>query len=230
MIFWGVGLGPGDPELMTFKAMRVLEEADVVFLPHSAEGRESVAGGILEGRLARETLPLHFPMTCDEERRDEQLYEELERLLPKWEGSASLALPVIGDSALYATAAYLYDALKRFRPDVALRLVPGVSAHSLAASVAGRFLALGREALTVIPGTAPLDRVAAMLAASDAAVIYKPSSLRENLQHLVHRNGPWRTMLRIDRAGLSDERIVEGEDALVSSREYLSVILLLRLR
>ena len=140
----------------------------------------------------------------------------------------ALVLPVIGDSALYATAAYLYDAWRELEPSVELELVPGVSAHSLAASRARRFLALGSAVLSVIPGTADTEAVKRALLNCDSAALYKPSALGEQLRSLVESTGPWSEMLRVDRAGLPDERILEGRETLTPVTEYLSTLLLWR--
>ena len=223
------GVGPGDPGLATQAALRATREADLVLAPCSHEGRPSVAGEVLKENLPDlELTPLLFPMTQDAGKRDAKLREQLEALRPRWENAGTVVLPVIGDSALYATGAYLYDVWRRLVPNIGLELIPGVSAHSLAASCARRFLALGEEVLCVIPGTAPTGRIEAALRASDAAAIYKPSALKDGLRNIVADAGPWREIIRVDRAGLPDERILQGDDALGQADEYLSLLLLWR--
>ena len=223
------GVGPGDPGMVTAGALRALEDADLVLIPHSRDGRPSVAEGAVRAHLRDGVaVPMVFPMIRDAQGRDAALRERLEELRPRWEGAGSVVLPVIGDSALYATGAYLYDVWKELVPDLELVLVPGVSAHSLASSCARRFLALGEDVLCIVPGTAEPGRIEAALRAADAAALYKPSALGDGLRPLAQRAGPWRETVRVDRAGLPDERILSGDEALAAAGEYLSVLLLWR--
>lgn len=229
MILTVAGIGPGDPELVTVGALRALAKADLVLLPCSKSGRKSVAGEIISSHLPElETISFLFPMTEDASGRDAILREQLSRLESRWRGAESVVLPVIGDSTLYATGSYLYGVWLEFVPDLRLRLIPGVSAHAAAASRAGEFLAMGEQVLTIIPGTAGHDEISKTLACAGAAAIYKPSALKDALKPLVGSAGPWRKIVRLDRAGLPGERIFEGEEALERAEEYLSIMLLWR--
>ena len=227
-----VGVGPGGVDHMTVGALRAVQEAELTLVPRSGVGKPGVAEGALAERLgdAFDPVPIVFPMVYDAARRDAELRVQLEGLRPRWQGVRTVALPVIGDSALYATGAYLYGVWRELVPDLELQLVPGVSAHSLAASCARRFLALGEEVLCVVPGTAEPSKIEAALKAADAAALYKPSALGEELAGLVARSGPWRETIRVDRAGLPEERVLRGAEALAPAKEYLSVLLLWRLR
>ena len=137
-------------------------------------------------------------------------------------------LPLIGDSALYATGSYLYDVWRRIEPEIELALVPGISAHQLAASRAGKFIAMAEEVLSIIPCTGDGEKIKKALAAADSAALYKPSALGGSLRETVEACGPWRRMIRVDHAGLADEKIIEGSAALDAAGEYLSVLLLWR--
>ena len=167
------GVGPGDSGMVTAGALRALDEADLVLIPHARDGSSSVAGTVVGAHLKEGVAaPVVFPMIRDARARDAALRERLEELRPRWEGAGTVVLPVIGDSALYATGAYLYEVWRGLVPDLELVLVPGVSAHSLAASCARRFLALGEDVLCIVPGTAEPDRIEAALRAVDVAALY----------------------------------------------------------
>lgn len=228
MKFYAVGVGPGDPELITLAALRTLREAGLIVVPLSAPGKESEAERIVRRHLPdAPILQIVFPMVRDEARRDAELRAQLETCRGRWESVPSVVMPVIGDSALYATAFWLAKAWSQLT-DVQLQLVPGVSAHSLACCLTGQFLAMGDDVFSVIPGTAAEERITEALRACDCAALYKPSALKGRLREIVASAGPWRQVIRVDRAGLDGQKIVSGPEALDEASEYLSTLLLWR--
>jgi len=229
MKFIVAGVGPGDPDLVTTGALRAIRSAGLVLSPHSRAERASVAEAAVRAHIPElETAPVVFPMTSDAQKRDAELKAQLKALRPRWEHAETIVLPVIGDSTLYATGFYLYELWKELVPGLELVLLPGISAHCLAAAKSGHFLAMGQEILTIVPATAEPEKIAAALKATDAAAVYKPVALREQLRPVVESAGPWARILRIDRAGLPDQKIFEGSAALDPAEEYLSILLLWR--
>lgn len=227
--FCTVGVGPGDPELITIKAINALKQSDLIVIPLSAKERESVAEGIIDEYVSGvPKLRLVFPMTRDAADRDGQLEAQLKENRAAWESARRVTMPVIGDAALYATSAYLFEVWRRLVPSLSLEIVPGISAHAAVSARAGRFLALGDDILTIIPGTAGAASVERALSASDAAAVFKPIALRGELRSVAVKVGPWRAILRADRAGLPDERILWGDEALETPDEYLSTLMLWR--
>lgn len=224
-----VGVGPGDPDLITVKALKIISEAELLVLPRAKEDGISMAEQtFVEHSKNIKTMPIVFPMIDDVNKRDAALLAQLEKLSSVWGNAKVVVLPVIGDATLFATGSYLYTVWKNIVPDLRLELVSGVSAYSLAAVRSASFLAMGEDIFTVIPGTASHDRIQKALTVTNSAALYKPSALKHNLRHIVTSAGPWSKIFRVNRAGLSDERIIEGEEALNPVEEYMSVLLLWR--
>ena len=225
------GLGPGSPELITLEALNAAREADLIIVPRSHENSQGLAEKIFLYHLPEKEsgiVKILFPMIHDSLRRDEIILTQLENLLTKIEESGKIFFPVIGDSMLYSTGAYLLDSLRKLDVNLECRFIPGISAHSLAASCAKRFLAMSDEALAIIPGTADSLKIQRMLELADSAAIYKPSACHD-IQSIIRQSGSFRKIIRIDHAGVPElERIYEDDKALEDINNYLSIILLWR--
>lgn len=217
------GLGPGNPELMTLEAVKAASDADVIIIPRSSSQSraENILGDLL---LGRQYFTLAFPMIYDAQKRDEQILSELEDLRPHWQNAESIFFPVIGDSMLYSTGKYLLDAWRKLVPALEVSFIPGISAHSLAASAAKRFLAMKDEIFSIIPCTASPERIRSALLMSGSAALYKPSALKEARELLDGFN-----VIRVDYAGIAElERVITGTGALEDLTDYMSVLLVWR--
>ena len=214
------GLGPGDCGLLSVTALKAAQDADVIIVP-GAHAERIMRHYVPDKKILR----VPFPMTRDKGACSSRIRIELEALRSDWEGVSTIFFPVIGDAMLYSTGAYMLEVMRELVPDLEAVFIPGISAHSLAASCAKRFLAMGEDIFTIIPGTADEGRIRRALEHCDAAAIYKPKALH-NLRELACG---FSRIVRVDYAGFPElERISEGIDALDEIDDYMTVILLWR--
>lgn len=219
------GLGPGDFNLITVSALKHAENSDLILIPKSHKNNiQGVAENIIRNFVSdKKFMYVFFPMINDSKERNKIIHDQIENIKSVLESSNKIFFPVIGDSLLYSTAAYLIEELKQFFPDIELIFIPGISAHSLAAACAKRFLAMSDEILSIIPGTADPEKIKLTLQNSNCAAIYKPTAIK-NIKELITK---YEKIIRVDFAGIPDkEKIYEGEKALENINEYLSIILL----
>lgn len=164
----GVGLGPGDPDLMTVRARRLIEGARVLAYPQP-EGRESLARSIAAAFIPEgiEEIPILLPMTPERGPAQEAYDRAAARLAGALEGDDVVCL-CEGDPMLYGSFAYL---AARLGPRHRVVVTPGVSSISACAAAAGRPLALRDEPLAVIPATLPEAEIARRAAGGAVAVL-----------------------------------------------------------
>ena len=176
---WGVGLGPGDPELVTVKAARVIGEADVVAY-HSARHGRSIARGIAEPYLRPGQIEEHLVYPVTTETTDhpggyagalEDFYADAtQRIAAHLDAGRDVALLAEGDPLFYSSYMHLHTRLtKRFDAVI----VPGVTSVSAASAAIATPLVAGDEVLSVLPGTLPVAELTRRLADADAAVVLK---------------------------------------------------------
>jgi len=177
----GVGVGPGDPELVTLKAVRILQEADVVFVPVMAGPGPAVPG------RAETTIRAHIP--GDRIRPVPFALNDTGGVTPRraaaWQaaaaevarafadGAATVAFGTIGDPNLYSTFSYLAQAVRALVPGVTIETVPGITAMQDLAARSATSLAEGDEPVTLLPLTAGADAFREALARPGTVVAYK---------------------------------------------------------
>ncbi len=149
----GVGVGPGDPKLLTVRAVEILSTVSVVVAPSAGKDETSFALDIVRPYLSPECSVMvpKLPMT-DNRATLEDAWENTARIIAeKALSGCDVAFVTLGDSTLYSTWSYVSDALRRMFPEVPVSTVPGVTSASACAAHAGVPLAQGREPLLIWP-------------------------------------------------------------------------------
>ncbi|HWE12694.1 MAG TPA: precorrin-2 C(20)-methyltransferase [Solirubrobacteraceae bacterium] len=227
---FGVGVGPGDPELMTIKARDVIEAADVVAYPGAQHGR-SVARRIAAPYLrdAQIELALRYPVTTGEtdhpggyEAAISEFYDAAAaQVAEHLDHGRDVAVLCAGDPLMYGSYMYLHERLASRYETV---VIPGVTSFCAAAASAGAPLVKRDDVLTVIPGTLPAEELEARLRATEAAVVLKLGRAFEKVRGAARRAGVAARAIYVERASSAQERTAALEEV-DGDVPYMSLLL-----
>src|SRR3989338_4834424 len=150
---YGVGIGPGDPKLLTLKAKDALEKADTIFAPKGSDEGISVARKIIEQVIEgkKTYVELTFPMTKDKNLLRKYWKKAAQRIAGEIKKGKQAAFVTLGDPFIYSTYIYLLKMLKQDFPNIDVETIPGISAFNAAASRASFSLLEGKEKMAVLP-------------------------------------------------------------------------------
>ncbi|HEY3918561.1 MAG TPA: precorrin-2 C(20)-methyltransferase [Stellaceae bacterium] len=223
---YGLGLGPGDPELITLKAWRILRQASVVAYPAPDEGA-SFARSIVAAWLspAQIEIAIRIPMEIARFPAQEVYDRAAEEIAAHLEAARDVALLCQGDPLFYGSFMYLFGRLsERF----ACEIVPGVSSLGACAAAAGFPLAARNDALAVLPAGLDDDTLARRLEACEAAAIIKLGRHFARIRALLTRLGLAGKARYVERASLATERVLALDAVAPDDAPYFSMILLHR--
>lgn len=226
----GLGVGPGDPELITVKALRLLREAPVVAY-FVAKGKRGNAFGIIEAHLqAQQTLlPLVYPVTTEVlpaplsyEQVISDFYDEASvQVADHLDAGRDVAVICEGDPFFYGSYMYLHDRLaQRYEAEV----IPGVCSMLGGASVLGAPLVYRNQTLTVLSGVLPHEELKRRLADADAAVIMKLGRNFPKVREVLAELGLDGRALYVERATMANQKIVALDAVDPQSSPYFSLI------
>ena len=157
---YGIGVGPGDPEWITVKAVRIMAECRCVFAPRSAPDAESVALGIARRWLRSDAVvhEMDFPMTAAESALHESWLSAARQVHETLSAGEDCCFLTLGDPLLYSTYVYLLRELQAVDPRVRIVTVPGITAPSAAAALTNFPVGQGKELVTIVPAADDLQQ------------------------------------------------------------------------
>ncbi|HKP44776.1 precorrin-2 C(20)-methyltransferase [Mycobacterium sp.] len=229
---WGVGLGPGDPELVTIKAARLIAEADVVAY-HSARHGRSIARAIAEPYLRAGQIEEHLVYPVTTETTDhpggyagamEDFYREsADRIAAHLDAGRNVALLAEGDPLFYSSYMHMHTRLTQ-RFDAVI--VPGVTSVSAASAATATPLVEGDQVLTILPGTLSVDELKRRLADTDAAVVLKLGRSYPAVREALSSIGRLDETFYVERASTDRERVLPAGEVDDDSVPYFSLAML----
>ncbi len=225
-IFYGIGVGPGDPELLTMKAIHAMEQVDVLIAPKTEKKEGSVALSIAEPYLKEDVEIVYqvFPMVKNFSDSTEAWEQNKQEILELLQQGKHVAFLTLGDPMFYSTYIYIYRLLEQ--EDVQIETIPGVPAFAAIGSRLGYPIVEGNDVLSIIPATADPEKVEKALSVSDNVVMMKVYHNFSEMVDLLERHHMAEHAVMVSRCGLEDERRI---DDIRAHREdevnYLSTIL-----
>jgi precorrin-2/cobalt-factor-2 C20-methyltransferase len=226
-----IGVGPGDPELLTLKAAKVLGKVRCICVPKGREEGSSLALSIVGKAVnldGKEIVEAHFPMkktkTPDGE-LDAKWDATVRAVQERLQRGSDVAFITIGDPTIYSTFFYLYDRLLETDPALQIEIIPGVSSITASAARAKVSLGLADEKIAILPATYT-DDLREVLEKFDTVVLMKVHKVFDEVRAVLDDMGFTANSVYVSRAGMTDERIFRDiREVQEGDRNYFSMVI-----
>lgn len=232
--FYGIGIGPGDPELITIKGAKIISRCNHVFVPKAKKKSASTALSIAKGYINPESIvhEILFPMIKDPIRLEEawkNSAKEVGSILLNGEDACFLTL---GDSLLYSTYIYLVRAIQKYLPgEINIITVPGINAFSAAAALTEFPIGEGKQLVTIVPTADDFGDLKKALTTGGTVILMKISDRLSEILDILQEFELIDNAVLVSRAGMQDQQIETDLRKLKENLDensrvgYLSIIL-----
>jgi precorrin-2/cobalt-factor-2 C20-methyltransferase len=220
---YGLGVGPGDPELITLKALRLLRAAPVIAYPAPEHG-DSLARAIVAGHLpgGQTEIAIRMPMVVERFPAQEIYDRAAVEIGAHLEAGRDVAVLCEGDPFFYGSFMYLFGRMAERFP---VQVVPGVSSLTACAAASGAALASRNDVLTVVPAPLPAERLRELLLNTDAAAIMKLGRHFAKVRDVLTELGLAAQARYVERATMQNQRLLPLDEVDPDSVPYFSMVL-----
>ena len=230
--FYGVGVGPGDNELITLKAVRIIKSVDCIFAPRADSKKSSLALDIVKDIASgKRVIEQIYPMVRDKTKLESAWKDAANEIKAEIESGNNVAYLTIGDPLTFSTYCYLLQQLSKILPSQKIHTIPGITSYNAAASLANFSLIEQDEKLAIIPVSNEVSELRPVLKDFDTVVLMKVAKKLDEVIELLEEMKLIDNSLFASYVGFDNEFITRDLSSLKGSgRGYLSVIIVRKLK
>ncbi|MCX5874323.1 MAG: precorrin-2 C(20)-methyltransferase [Deltaproteobacteria bacterium] len=227
---YGIGVGPGDPDLVTVKAIKILKATSIIFAASSTKNDYSLAENIVRKHVPEasvQTLP--FPMSSDLNVLRDAWERNARAVLRILDSGKDVAFVTLGDPMTYSTFSYLLRTAREMNPNTDVEIIPGITSYQAAASMANIPLVEGEESLVVLSGAKGSDKLLRTAKKADNIVVLKTYKSFDQIYDTLENLGLLDRATFFSKIGLPGEEMIRDVRTLKSvTTSYLSLIIINR--
>lgn len=226
--FYGIGVGPGDPELLTLKAIKILQKVPNLFAASSSKNDYSVALQAVKEYLSPDVkiYPLPFPMTYDQQKLEKAWRENCQLILDLLLKGEDVAFITIGDPLIYSTYIYLLRTIQSLCPDVPVQTIPGITSFQAAASSCNLPLVEGEESMAIVSGAQGVTHLERTIDSCDTVVLLKVYRQMPEIIKTLEERSLHNSICYVSKCGFCDQEIITDLNDLKDRKShYLSLMI-----
>ncbi len=224
---FGVGVGPGDPELLTIKAVRVIKEADIIFTAASTKNRYSLAVEIATPYISPSTRieKLSFPMTKDEKEVETAWVHNAKQIAEELKKGKNAVFLTLGDPTTYSTFGYILKKMECIMPQADIETIPGITSFHAASARLNKILVEGEESLLITSGAFGGEQIRKNSGVENVAIVKAYKNIKD-INSALKETGFDNKAVAVSKCGRENEQIIKNIHELETKKpDYWTLIL-----